>query len=177
MNFKPIQQLLPGWLTGYRRQWLAGDANAALVATMLLVPQALAYAALAGLPPHIGLYASLLPLIGYALFGSSMVLSVGPVAVLALMTASALKPIAVPGSPEYLAGAVLLALLSGLMLVIMGSLRMGALANLLSHPVIGGFVAGAATLIIIGQVRPLLGIEAQGDTALQLLLAIVEQLP
>lgn len=171
------RRLIPNWLKNYRRQWLAGDATAALVATMMLVPQALAYAALAGLPPHIGLYASLLPLLGYALFGSSSVLSVGPVAVLALMTASALTPLAAPGSQEYIAGAMILAALSGLFLFAMGLMRLGALSNLLSHPVISGFVSGAAALIIIGQVSPLVGLESEGDTALQLLISTAAQLP
>lgn len=170
-------KLIPDWLKNYRRQWLAGDATAALVATMMLVPQALAYAALAGLPPHIGLYASLLPLVGYALFGSSSVLSVGPVAVLALMTASALTPLAAPGSAEYIAGAVLLAALSGFFLFAMGLMRLGALSNLLSHPVISGFVSGAAALIIIGQISPLVGVESDGDTALQLLVSTLAHLP
>ena len=172
-----LSKFIPQWLEGYQRHWLAGDAIAALVATMMLVPQALAYAALAGLPPHIGLYASLLPLLGYALFGSSPVLSVGPVAILALMTASALAPIAAPGSAEYIVGAILLAALSGIFLVIMGMLRLGALANLLSHPVIHGFVSGAAILIIVGQLSPLLGIGSDGHTALQLFISTVEHLP
>ncbi|MFI2810233.1 MULTISPECIES: SulP family inorganic anion transporter [Microbulbifer] len=169
--------LVPSWLRNYERQWLAGDTLAAVVATMMIVPQALAYAALAGLPPHIGLYASLLPLVGYAMFGTSSALSVGPVAVLALMTASALTPLASPGSPDWILGAVTLAALSGIFLFVMGLLRMGALANLLSHPVIHGFVSGAATLIIIGQLGPLLGIEAEGDTALEMMPETVEQLP
>lgn len=170
-------KLIPQWLRRYRREWLAGDATAALVAAMMLVPQALAYAALAGLPPHIGLYAGLLPLVGYALFGSSSVLSVGPVAVLALMTASALTPLAAPGSGAYIAGAIVLALLSGIFLFAMGMLRLGTLSNLLSHPVIGGFVSGAAVLIIVGQIGPLLGIHNDGGTALQLLFSTLQKLP
>lgn len=161
--------MLPGWIRGYRREWCAGDLTAAVVVTMLLVPQGLAYATLAGLPAHLGLYASILPVIAYALFGSSMVLAVGPVAVTALMTASALSPLATPGSPEYVAGAVVLALLSGAMLFAFGLLRLGQLARLLSHPVISGFISGAALLILIGQLRPLLGIATDGDTALVLL--------
>lgn len=159
---------LPRWLLEYRRDQLAGDLVAAVIVTLLLVPQGLAYAALAGLPPQLGLYASLLPMVAYAAFGSSMVLSVGPVAVASLMTASALAPLAEPGSPEYIAGAVLLAFLSGGMLLAFGLLRLGNLARLLSHPVISGFISGAALLIIIGQVGPLLGIEAHGHTALAL---------
>ena len=169
--------LLPGWLKSYRLRWLTGDTIAALVATMMLVPQALAYAALAGLPPHVGLYAGLLPLVGYALFGTSSVLSVGPVAVLALMTASALSPIATPGSDTYIEGAVILAALSGLFLFAMGLMRLGALSNLLSHPVISGFVSGASTLIIFGQIAPLLGVDSSGATALELLTGTVEEIP
>ncbi len=158
----------PGWVTSYRRGQLPGDLVAALVVTMLLVPQGLAYASLAGLPPELGLYASVLPMVAYAIFGTSMMLSVGPVAVTALMTASALAPIAAPGSPEYIAGAIVLALLSGLMLFAFGLLRLGQLARLLSHPVINGFISGAAILIIIGQLRPLFGIQSGGDTAVEL---------
>ncbi|MDN3519352.1 sulfate permease [Aquisalimonas lutea] len=157
---------LPRWLRGYRREHLAGDLVAAVIVTLLLVPQGLAYAALAGLPPQLGLYASLVPMVAYAALGSSMVLSVGPVAVASLMTASALAPLAEPGSPEHVAGAVLLAFLSGAMLLLFGLLRLGNLARLLSHPVISGFISGAALLIIIGQLGPLLGIEARGSTAL-----------
>jgi sulfate permease, SulP family len=149
---------VPGWIRRYRRAQLPGDLTAGLVSAMLLVPQSMAYAALAGLPPHVGLYASVLPLIAYALAGSSSVLSVGPVAVIALMTASALEAVAPAGSPEYVAAAGLLALLAGASLLIFGLLRLGALAHLLSHPVISGFMTGAAVLILIGQLRPLLGL-------------------
>lgn len=169
-------RLLPDWLRGYHRQLLPGDLVAALVVTMLLVPQGLAYAALAGLPPQLGLYASLLPMVAYALFGSSMVMSVGPVAVASLMTASALSGIAAPGSPEYIAAAVVLALLSGLMLFAFGLLKLGNLARLLSHPVINGFITGAALMIIVSQLRPLLGIQASGDTALLLTLDLLRSL-
>ncbi|AOS97688.1 putative sulfate transporter [Microbulbifer aggregans] len=168
---------LPNWLKRYRAQWIGRDTVAALVSTMMLVPQALAYAALAGLPPHIGLYASVLPLVGYALFGSSSALSVGPVAVIALMTASALSSIAAPGTADYITGAVILAALAGAFSFAMGLLRMGALSNLLSHPVISGFVSGAATLIIIGQIGPLLGVPTDGDTAFLILLHSFEELP
>lgn len=157
-----VQQLIPLWLKRYQPKWLIGDAVAAILASMMLIPQALAYAALAGLPPYLGLYAGLLPLVGYALFGSSSVLSVGPVAILALMTASALTPIATPGSVEYINGAILLALLSGIMLLLMGFLGLGSLSNLLSLPVVNGFVSGAAVLIIAGQIAPLLGIKSEG---------------
>ncbi|WNZ54908.1 sulfate permease [Microbulbifer sp. MKSA007] len=172
-----LLHLIPPWLRRYQPKWLVGDSVAALLASMMLIPQALAYAALAGLPPYLGLYAGLLPLIGYALFGSSSVLSVGPVAVLALMTASALTPIASPGSPEYISGAILLALLSGVSLLLMGFLGLGSLANLLSLPVVDGFVSGAALLIIAGQIAPLLGISSNGDTVLEILISTFNHLP
>ncbi|AWF81974.1 sodium-independent anion transporter [Microbulbifer sp. A4B17] len=172
-----LPHLIPPWLRHYQSRWLVGDGVAALLASMMLIPQALAYAALAGLPPYLGLYAGLLPLVGYALFGSSSVLSVGPVAVLALMTASALTPLATPGSPEYISGAILLALLSGILLLLMGFLGLGSLANLLSLPVVEGFVSGAALLIIAGQIAPLLGISSNGDTVLEILISTFNHLP
>ncbi len=149
---------LPDWLRQYQRPWLSGDLTAGLIVTVMLIPQSLAYAMLAGLPPQIGLYASILPLLAYALFGSSMTLAVGPVAVASLMTASALTPLAVPGSESYVMLAVLLALMSGLILLIAGLLRLGFLAYFLSHPVISGFISGSAILIAIGQLKYLLGI-------------------
>lgn len=177
-----MKRWMPSWLRDYwrrpeyRRQNLPGDMVAGLVVTLLLVPQGLAYAALAGLPPQLGLYASLLPLVVYPLFGSSMVMSVGPVAVASLMTTAALASVAPTGSPEYIAAAVVLALLSGVLLFAFGLLRLGALARLLSQPVVSGFISGAALLIVIGQIRPLLGISVQGETAAELLLGIFRQL-
>lgn len=168
-----MKRLLPAWLHDYHRQDMAGDAVAAVVVTLLLVPQGLAYAALAGLPPQLGLYASLLPLLAYALLGSSRVMSVGPVAVTALMTAAALAPIAEAGSPEYVAAAIVLAFVSGLMLLALGVLRLGGLTRLLSHPVISGFISGAALLIVIGQLRSLLGVSVHGETAVALLIGLV----
>src|SRR5690554_3341636 len=115
-----LYRRLPTWLRQYRRDIFAGDLLAASMALMLTVPQALAYAALAGLPPYLGLYASLLPLALYALFGGQPALAVGPVAVLGVVTASALAPLAVPGSPEYIVAAAVLALLSGGLLMLFG---------------------------------------------------------
>jgi len=172
-----INHLVPAWLRNYQRQWLPSDITAALVSGMLLVPQGLAYALLAGLPPHLGLYASLLPLIGYAAFGSSSAMSVGPAAVLSLMAASALSSVASPGTPEYVTAAILLTLMSGLFLFLMGLLRLGTLSNLLSAPVISGFVSGAAALIIVGQLPSLLGIKVDGETASIRLFHIIEELP
>jgi SulP family sulfate permease len=165
----------PSWLVDYDRGKAAQDTVAGIVVTILLVPQSLAYAMLAGLPPHVGLYASILPLLAYAAFGSSMSLSVGPVAVASLMTASALTPLATAGSAEYVLLSMLLALIGGVVLLLLGLLRMGFVANLLSHPVISGFVTGSAVLIALGQLKPLLGIPASGETAIQLLLSLVSR--
>lgn len=170
-----MRTLLPSWLTGYQRPWLAGDLTAGMVVTVMLIPQSLAYAMLAGLPPEVGLYASVLPLFAYALFGSSMALAVGPVAVASLMTASALSPLAAQGSPEYLAMAILLALLSGVILFVAGLLRMGFLAHFLSHPVISGFISGSAVLITVGQLKYLLGMPLPSGSIVKILSAIPQQ--
>jgi SulP family sulfate permease len=137
---------------------------AALIVTIMLIPQSLAYALLAGLPPEVGLYASILPLFAYALFGTSRALAVGPVAVVSLMTATAIAPIAAQGTPEYLTAALTLALLSGCILAFMGVLRLGFLANLLSHPVISGFITASGILIATSQLKSILGIKANGET-------------
>jgi SulP family sulfate permease len=164
---------LIGWLRGYRRDVLARDLVAAVIVTLMLVPQALAYALLAGLPPEVGLYASMLPLVIYAIFGTSATLAVGPVAVASLMTASALSGIATPGSAEYVGAALVLAALSGLVLVTMGLLRLGFLANFLSHPVISGFVTASGILIAASQLRHVLGVEASGHNLVEMGSALV----
>jgi SulP family sulfate permease len=152
------------WAPRLTRAQLVNDAFAAVIVTIMLVPQSLAYAMLAGLPPVVGLYASILPLIAYALFGTSRALAVGPVAVVSLMTAAAVAPIAAPGSPEYVAAAITLAFLSGLLLLAMAVLRLGFLANFLSHPVISGFITASGILIAAGQLRHILGVRVEGDT-------------
>ena len=166
---------LIGWLHGYGRDILARDLLAAVIVTLMLVPQALAYALLAGLPPEVGLYASMLPLVLYAVFGTSATLAVGPVAVASLMTASALSGIAVPGSAEYIGAALVLAVLSGLILMTMGLLRLGFLANFLSHPVISGFVTASGILIAASQLRHILGVEASGHNLVELAGALIAQ--
>ncbi len=172
-----IQALLPKWLRHYRRDWLSGDLTAGLIVTVMLIPQSLAYAMLAGLPPEVGLYASILPLLAYALLGSSMTLAVGPVAVASLMTASSLTPLVAPGSPEYLSMAMMLALLSGVMLMVAGFLRLGFLAWFLSHPVISGFISGSAVLIAIGQLKYLLGIKFTSSGVLSTIDGLIRRLP
>lgn len=156
------------WGAAYSREMLSDDLLAALIVTIMLIPQSLAYALLAGLPPEVGLYASILPLVAYAVFGTSRALAVGPVAVVSLMTASAVSKVAAAGSGDYLTAAVLLAFVSGLMLVGMGILRLGLLANFLSHSVISGFITASGLLIAASQLKHILGIKAEGETLLQL---------
>jgi sulfate permease, SulP family len=167
----------PDWLRGYDRRVAGQDGLAALIVTLMLIPQSLAYAMLAGLPPQTGLYASILPLLAYAMFGSSRALAVGPVAVVSLMTAAALAPLFAPGSAEYLGAAMLLALLSALLLFGMAVLRLGFLANFLSHPVISGFISASGLLIALGQLKHILGIPAAGQALPELLPALLEGLP
>jgi len=156
-----IARFLPawGWLARYRRADLGGDLVAGLVVAIMVVPQGMAYATLAGLPPEIGLYASIAPLVAYALFGTSRTLAVGPVAVLSLMTAASLAGIAEPGTAAYGQAAIVLALLGGALLLAMGLLRLGFLINFLSHSVLSGFISASAILIAIGQIKTLVGIE------------------
>lgn len=168
---------LPEWLRHYQRAWFAGDLTAGVIVTVMLIPQSLAYALLAGLPPEVGLYASILPIIAYALLGSSMTLAVGPVAVASLMTASALQPLAAAGSAEYVALAMQLSLLSGVMLLAFGALRLGFLAYFLSHPVISGFITGSAVLIAVGQIKHILGVKVAGSDVLDVLHGLATALP
>ncbi len=165
------------WARHYDRAAATKDGLAALIVTLMLIPQSLAYAMLAGLPPVTGLYASMLPLIAYTLFGTSRTLAVGPVAVVSLMTAAALGPLFAPGSAEYAAAAMLLALLSGAVLLLMAALRLGFLANFLSHPVISGFISASGILIALGQLKHILGISIDGENAVQLLAALLTALP
>jgi len=151
-------------LKAYNSTLFSQDLLAAVIVTIMLIPQSLAYALLAGLPAEMGLYASIVPLIAYALFGTSRTLSVGPVAVISLMSASAVGSIAASGTADYATTSIALALLSGGMLVAMGLLRFGFLANFLSHPVVSGFITASGIIIGLSQLRHILGIEAHGDT-------------
>ncbi|MBU0589032.1 MAG: sulfate permease [Gammaproteobacteria bacterium] len=168
---------LPEWLRNYQPAWLTGDITAGVIVSVMLIPQGLAYALLAGLPPEMGLYAGILPLIAYAVLGSSMTLAIGPVAVTSLMTASALQPLATSGSPEYAVLAIHLALISGAMLLVFGLLRLGFLAYFLSHPVISGFISGSAILIAVGQLKYVLGIKVDGTHVLEILWALLRGVP
>ncbi|WP_395407687.1 SulP family inorganic anion transporter [Pseudoduganella sp. UC29_106] len=145
------------WLRKYRRSQLPGDISAGIVVAMMMIPQGMAYALVAGLPPVTGIYASILPPIVYALFGSSMTQSVGPMAIVSLMTGAVVGPLAPAGSGLYQVLAAQLALISGLVLLLCGLLRMGFVANFFSRPVMSGFTVGSAIVIALGQVKPLLG--------------------
>ncbi|MCO6387067.1 SulP family inorganic anion transporter [Aliihoeflea sp. 40Bstr573] len=169
-DYLPILQ----WGRRYSRATLINDMVAAIIVTIMLIPQSLAYAMLADLPAEIGLYASILPLVAYAVFGTSRTLAIGPVAVVSLMTASAIGEIAAQGTPAYLAAAMLLAFLSGAMLIAMGLFRLGFVANFLSHPVISGFITASGLLIAAGQLKYILGIEAGGHTLTQIAIGLVE---
>ena len=164
------------WGRRYQRQHAIHDLTAAVIVTLMLVPQALAYAILSGLPPQVGLYASMLPLVCYALLGTSSTLAVGPVAVAALMTASAIAPYSAQNLQMGLQAAIVLACLSGLFLLFAGVFRLGFLANFLSHPVIAGFIGAASLVIASSQLPTLLGIQASGDNMLTLWHGILLQI-
>ncbi len=157
---KLVDAYLPIWNWGrnYRREDLSGDLMAGMVVAIMLMPQSMAYAMLAGLPPQIGLYTAVLPLIFYALFGSSRSLGVGPVAIVSLMVAHALAPLAPAGSPEYIALALILAMMSSIVLIGAGLLRLGFLTNFIGHPVIAGFTTAAAIIIAFSQLKHMLGL-------------------
>jgi len=165
------------WGSRYTRDTLSSDLVAALIVTIMLIPQSLAYALLAGLPPEVGLYASVAPLLLYALLGTSRVLAVGPVAVVSLMTAAAIGQHAAVGTPAYWAVAITLAFLSGAMLLLMGLLRLGFLANFLSHPVISAFISASGLLIAVSQLKTLMGVKAEGHNFIELTHALLLQVP
>ena len=156
------------WGRTYTRQSFTNDLTAAIIVTIMLIPQSLAYAMLAGLPPQMGLYASILPITLYAIFGTSRSLAVGPVAVVSLLTAASISRIATPGSDDYIVAAIALAFLSGVLLVAMGVFRLGFMANFLSHPVIAGFITASGLIIAASQLKAILGISAEGHNLVQL---------
>jgi SulP family sulfate permease len=168
--------VLPPWLANYRRKNFSSDVMAGVIVAILVIPQSLAYALLAGLPPQAGLYASILPVMVYAWLGSSTLQAVGPVAITAIMTYSVLSPLAAPGSPHYIELAAGLALCSGLMTLAFGVMRLGFLSQLLSRPVVSGFISGSAVLIIISQLKLLLGVPASGANSWQSLQSLLSHL-
>lgn len=160
------------WGRTYNSTNFTNDMMAAVIVTIMLIPQSLAYALLAGLPAEMGLYASIIPIVLYAIFGTSNALAVGPVAVVSLMTAAAVSQIADPGSSDYILAAITLAFLSGVFLVLMGLFRLGFLANFLSHPVIAGFITASGIIIAASQLKHIFGIPAEGHNFIELLIAL-----
>jgi sulfate permease, SulP family len=156
------------WGPAYTRAALTNDLVAAAIVTIMLIPQSLAYALLAGLPPEAGIYASIVPIMLYAIFGTSSSLAVGPVAVVSLMTAAAIGDVAQSGTAGYATAALTLALLSGGLLVLLGVFRLGFLANFLSHPVIAGFITASGLIIAASQLKHILGVEASGHNLFEL---------
>lgn len=165
------------WASGYPRAYLRGDVIAGLTVAVMLVPQAMAYANLAGLPPVTGLYAAVVAIAVYAVLGTSGTLAVGPVAIASLLTLSGLQGIVEPEDPDYVAAATLLALLVGGILLLAGALRLGFLVDFLAHPVISGFTSAAALTIAVSQLKDILGVKiARPDGVLDTLNAIGAEL-
>ncbi len=174
MSIKAAFKTQYKWLNGYSGKIFADDLLAAIVVTILLVPQCLAYALLAGLPPQVGIYASIFPLVAYALLGSSNYLNVGPTAVISLMTAACIATLP-EGTRIVSAGA--LALITGGMLIIAGFLKAGFLMNFVSRPVVSAYITGAALLIIFSQAKHLLGLDVEAHTAFGMISSLISQLP
>ncbi|MFK5959212.1 MAG: solute carrier family 26 protein [Lutibacter sp.] len=157
------------WLPNYKKQWFKGDFSAGLTVGIMLIPQGIAYAMIAGLPPIYGLYTAMIPQFVYAFFGTSRQLAVGPVAMDSLIVASGVGVIATVGSEHFIELAILLAMLMGLMQIAFGVFRLGFLVNFLSKPVISGFTSAAALIIGLNQLKHLLGINIQRNNQLQFL--------
>jgi sulfate permease, SulP family len=147
------------WGLNYQPEYLVGDVMAGVIVAVVLIPQGMAYAMLAGLPPQVGLYASILPLLLYAALGTSRSLAVGPVAMVSLLVATGISQIAAPGSSDYVVAALALALMVGLIQTLMGIVRLGFLVNFLSHAVIVGFTNAAALVIGASQFKHVMGVK------------------
>jgi len=169
-TFLPILE----WGPNYNKKTAINDLVVAVIVSIMLIPQSLAYAQLAGLPPEVGLYASMAPLVLYAIFGTSRSLSVGPVAVTSLMTLAAVAPIAAQGTPEYQGAAMALALLTGIILIILGFLKLGFLTNFISFPIISGLTTAVGLQIAAGQLSPVLGIPSEGGTFLSQVISLAK---
>lgn len=174
-----LERYLPilTWGRTYNTEALSNDLVAAVIVTIMLIPQSLAYALLAGLPAEAGIYASIVPILLYTVLGTSRSLAVGPVAVISLMTASAVGQVAEQGTAGYAIAALTLAGLSGAMLMLIGFMRLGTLANFLSHPVIAGFITASGILIAASQLKHIFGIDAHGHTLLEIVRSLVAHLP
>ena len=173
-----LSQWAPGidQFRGYRRIWLRGDVVAGVTVAAYLVPQVMAYATVAGLSPVVGLWAALLPLAFYAVLGSSRQLSAGPESTTALMTASALAPLAVGDPGRYATLAAALGLLVGIMCFLGGVLRLGFLADLLSRPVLVGYMSGVAIIMIASQLGKVSGVAVKGEEFVALVRSFASEL-
>lgn len=175
MNIRAFVPILD-WGKKYSGQDLKGDLSAGLTVGVMLIPQGMAYAMIAGLPPIYGLYASTIPLILYAIFGTSRQLAVGPVAMVSLLTAAGIGAIAEAGTETYIALAIALALMVGVIQFLLGVFRLGFLVNFLSHPVISGFTSAAALIIGLSQLKHLLGVDIERSHHIhQILFQAIEQ--
>jgi len=163
------------WLPSYKKSDFSGDLTAGLTVGVMLIPQGMAYAMIAGLPPIYGLYAALIPLVVYALLGTSRQLAVGPVAMVSLLTAAGVGALAEIGTERYIELAILLALLAGIMQVLMGLFRLGFLVNFLSQPVLAGFTSAAALIIGLSQLKHLLGLDLARSSYVHEVLISLEQ--
>lgn len=163
-----IKQYIPilEWLPNYQRSWFQGDLLAGITVGVMLIPQGMAYGLLAGLPPVYGLYASIVPLFIYAIFGTSRQLSVGPVALVSLLVIAGISQQGIPvGSDKFIMLAITTALIAGIIQLLLGIARLGFLVNFLSHPVIAGFTSAAAFIIGISQIKYLLGLNIKGGNS------------
>jgi len=170
-------KLIPSveWIKNYDKKWLSGDISAGLTVGVMLIPQGMAYSMLAGLPPIYGLYAVTIPLIIYALLGTSRQLAVGPVAMVSLLIASGVGQLSEAGSEEYIALSILLAFLVGSIQLSMGVFRLGFLVNFLSHPVIAGFTSSAAIIIGFSQFKHLLGVKISGEKFSEIFMQLIKE--
>jgi len=169
MKLKSFIPLLE-WLPKYKKEYLSGDLSAGLTVGIMLIPQGMAYAMIAGLPPVFGLYAALIPQVIYGILGTSRQLSVGPVAMDSLLVASGLGALSLSGIDEYISMAIFLALFMGAIQFILGVVRMGFLVNFLSKPVISGFTSAAALIIGLSQLKHLLGTQIERSNQIHILL-------
>ena len=179
-SFRKARQvaLIPDWVVDYRKDWLRPDVIAGLTTAAVVIPKAMAYATIAGLPVQVGLYTAFLPMIIYAVLGTSRVLSASTTTTLAILTAAELNEVVPSGDPaSLLSASAMLTLLVGGILVVASALRLGFIANFISEPVLIGFKAGIGLVIVLDQLPKLLGVHFPRGTFLQNLLATVQNVP
>ncbi|SEL40386.1 SulP family inorganic anion transporter [Acinetobacter sp. DSM 11652] len=171
-----VERIIPAWkwLKKYNTQDFKSDFLASVIVLAMLVPQGMAYAMIAGLPPIMGLYASIIPMIAYALIGGSTTLSIGPVALISMMTFATLQPLYEVGSPVYIQAAYLLAVMVGIISFLLGLFRFGFLIRLISHPVIKSFIIASAVLIALGQIKFILNIPLQSSNLIEFFTSLAQ---